>query len=196
VDLSRLEATEEKVRELFQHLAKQSFEKIIFINNAARIQPILRVDFQNSSQIQQSLRVNVTAPVVLMKLFIQHFRNSKVVKQLVNISSGAALKGYEGWSLYCLAKAGLENWILSLVKEETLVEFPFQAINFDPGVMDTQMQAEIRKSDSSQFAQKERFIELHNSGSLNSPEKVATKLLGLLDSGLEADKIRYSVKDY
>jgi NAD(P)-dependent dehydrogenase (short-subunit alcohol dehydrogenase family) len=49
-----------------------------------------------------------------------------------------------------------------------------------PGVIDTQMQAEIRASALEQFPMRPRFDQLKESGSLASPEGVARKLIQYL----------------
>jgi NAD(P)-dependent dehydrogenase (short-subunit alcohol dehydrogenase family) len=48
-----------------------------------------------------------------------------------------------------------------------------------PGVIDTDMQAEVRASDPAAFPQLPRFLELKRLGAFNTPEIVAEHLLAL-----------------
>jgi NAD(P)-dependent dehydrogenase (short-subunit alcohol dehydrogenase family) len=64
--------------------------------------------------------------------------------RIINLSSGAALRPLEGWSAYCAAKAGLAMLTRSLALEYG--EAGIRAFGFAPGVVDTDMQAEIRAS--------------------------------------------------
>lgn len=100
----------------------------------------------------------------------------------MNVSSGAALKGYAGWSLYCASKAGMEGFIRALAAEERHQEYPFLAISVDPGVIDTEMQASIRAASVTDFPDVERFIRRKNEGGLSSPGSVAGAILRIVSS--------------
>ena len=101
---------------------------------------------------------------------------------IVNVSSGAALKGYAGWSLYCASKAGMEGFIRALAAEERHQEHPFLAISVDPGVIDTEMQASIRAASVTDFPDVERFIRRKSDGGLSSPQSVADAILRIVSS--------------
>src|SRR5690606_15700892 len=63
---------------------------------------------------------------------------------IVNLSSGAAHRPMEGWSAYCAGKAGL-----AMVTQSLALEYGargIRAFGFAPGVVDTDMQGEIRAS--------------------------------------------------
>ncbi|MBB5754518.1 SDR family oxidoreductase [Prosthecomicrobium pneumaticum] len=63
---------------------------------------------------------------------------------IVNLSSGAAHRPFEGWSAYCAAKAGLAMVTRSIALEYG--EKGIRVFGFAPGVVDTGMQVEIRAS--------------------------------------------------
>src|SRR5690606_20395126 len=63
---------------------------------------------------------------------------------IVNISSGAAHSPLEGWSAYCASKAALAMLTRSVHLE--LADAGVFAYGFQPGVVDTGMQATIRAS--------------------------------------------------
>jgi NAD(P)-dependent dehydrogenase (short-subunit alcohol dehydrogenase family) len=115
---------------------------------------------------------------------------------LANISSGAAQKGYAGWSLYCAAKAGMENYIRALALEQQAEPHPFIPVNVGPGVIDTEMQALIRTSTASDFPEIERFIVRKEQGALLSPMKVAAAVCRILDLPSLSSGARYEVGDH
>jgi NAD(P)-dependent dehydrogenase (short-subunit alcohol dehydrogenase family) len=61
---------------------------------------------------------------------------------VVNISSGAAGHAMEGWSAYCCSKAGLAMLTQVIAHEHANI----RAYGFRPGVVDTDMQSQIRAS--------------------------------------------------
>ncbi len=182
------------VNELFSTLSSHHYKEVLLINNAGTLTPIKKVSALDTNELLENISVNLTSSLVIMQAFIHHFRDLSSPKTLVNISSGAALKGYPGWSIYCAGKAGCENFINSLAMEEAREEHPFRVLNFDPVVMDTQMQTEIRNSEIEHFPYRQRFIDFKESGSLRNPENVARKLLSLLQNNHELQKIRYDVE--
>jgi NAD(P)-dependent dehydrogenase (short-subunit alcohol dehydrogenase family) len=65
---------------------------------------------------------------------------------IILVSSLAAVDPIQGWASYCLSKAAL-NMLSSLLA----LEYPnIRTLSVDPGVMDTNMQAQIRETGSSQ----------------------------------------------
>ena len=57
---------------------------------------------------------------------------------------------------------------------------PVEAYSVAPGVVDTDMQREIRAASEEDFPQLSRFVELYTNGDLQSPEATAKQLLDLL----------------
>lgn len=178
---------------LFSELTSKDWGEVVFINNAGDLNPISSAGDIQSSQIATNISVNQISSFTLINSFIAAFRNFSGRKSIVNLSSGAALKGYAGWSLYCASKAACENFINAIAVEEDCKERPFVAVNFDPNVMDTAMQAAIRDSDESHFPDKDRFIDYKNTGKLLTPDFVASDLIEKLKNGL-VNHTRYSVE--
>lgn len=193
-DLADTAAVAALAAELFPALAKQLWSEVLFINNAGYLQPISAVQRLMPEQIANSIVVNQISPMILMAGFVSAFRTFSGSKTLVNLSSGAALKGYAGWSVYCASKAAAENFIRAMVDEEQHQALPFTAVNYDPGVMDTAMQAEIRQADEADFPAIRRFHDYHADGVLRPAEEVAADLLFKYRQGF-SNGIRYSVAD-
>ncbi|PCH78385.1 MAG: short-chain dehydrogenase, partial [Flavobacteriaceae bacterium] len=123
--------------------------------------------------IQQTIHVNLTAPMQTSALFIKQTEHWKCRKNIINISSGAAHNAYGSWSMYCASKAGLDMMAKVISKEQKKREFPIKIANIYPGVVDTDMQKEVRAVAPEKFKSSQRFIEFHLKGKLLDPDDVA-----------------------
>ena len=61
-------------------------------------------------------------------------------------------------------------------------EYPVKIVSFAPGVVDTNMQAQIRETNKEDFTNLDRFIALKEEGKLLSPEYVAKAIRNLLEA--------------
>lgn len=182
------------VDQAFSQLASQPWEEVLLINNAGMLSPLAPVSAISDEAIALNLNVNFNSAIRIIAAFIRHFGDMPVPKTLVQISSGAALRGYGSWSLYCASKAGLEHFIRALAVEQSLASYPVTCLNFDPGVMDTEMQAEIRSRSTADFPDVGRFIARKQQGLLRQPQDVAAALAKRLASSPQGGE-RYSVED-
>jgi NAD(P)-dependent dehydrogenase (short-subunit alcohol dehydrogenase family) len=185
VDLANIDHAWPLIEAQFQSLAKTQWGRVVFINNAGLLTPIAPVRSVSDEQIVRNLDVNLLSAVRLISCFVRLFQASQNQITIANISSGAALKGYAGWSLYCTAKAGMENFIRALAAEQNTSAKPMTCINIDPGKMDTDMQVEIRDTDAADFPSVARFIDAKESGQLRSASFVAEAVMRILDDVLE-----------
>ena len=82
-------------------------------------------------------------------------------------SSGASVGAVSTWGAYGASKAALNYLALSLACEEPEIT----TISVRPGVVDTEMQRELRDVHSATMAEKdnEKFLGLHQSGKLLKP---------------------------
>jgi benzil reductase ((S)-benzoin forming) len=153
--------------------------ELLAISNAGILSPIGPAWSRDSQQVLANLNINLVSAIRFISEVVRHFRSSPGRKIIVNVSSGAALKGYAGWSLYCAAKAGMENFVRAIAAEEQLQDQPFIPVSVDPGVIDTDMQAQIRESAVSDFPEVERFRKRHDAGGLAPPDEVARAIIDL-----------------
>ncbi len=194
VDLADLDASFDVLEAQFQSLAKTGWMRVVFFNNAGVLTPIGPVHSLQDTQIARNLEVNLVSGIRLMAAFVRAFEHSRAELTIVNVSSGASSKGYAGWPLYCAAKAGLENFIRALAAEQTGSSNPITCVNIEPGVVDTDMQAEIRDAGADLFPEVARFVELKKSGKLRSPKSVARAMIDIVDSKPE-NGARYRIAD-
>jgi len=182
-DLEQIPQGLELARQKITELQSVQFDEIRVILNAATIAPIGLAKNLSDPEIQRAINM-ISGTIALASTILSAFANHSCRKSLVQISSGAAVHGRSGWTIYCLSKAGMENWIRALAEEQLLEPFPFETAIFDPGVMDSEMQEEIRASSPTAFPSVNRFIELKSTGKLRQPELVASALWKRMDQPL------------
>lgn len=151
--------------------------RLILINNAGTVAPIGFAGTYTAEQISRSIALNLTAPMIMSSAFIAESETIQADRAIINISSGAGRKPYEGWSAYCAGKAGLDHFSLVLDKEYKEIK----VLSIAPGIIDTDMQGEIRESSQSDFPLIDNFISYKEQGMLSSPEETARKLTGLME---------------
>ena len=91
---------------------------------------------------------------------------------MINIGSGAGNRPVHSWSTYCATKAALEM-LTSVIAEENHKNLAVFSVH--PGVVDTNMQLEIRNSDPKNFPFVNKFIEYYIKNELKSTKIVAKK---------------------
>jgi len=163
-------------------LAAKQWDEIVVVSNAASLSPIGPTSKKNSMAVLANININFTSAILFMSEVIKHFQSHPCRKVLASISSGAALKAYSGWSLYCSAKAGLESYVRTVAVEQESEASPFVMLNVDPGVMDTDMQSLIRSSHKDDFPAVDYFIHRKESGELRTPDQVAIGVVKILHS--------------
>lgn len=173
-DLSKAEGLGKKLERLWERINLRKIKSVYLINNAAGIEPVSLVGKLPNEGICQQLALNLTASISLTNYLLQKFKKKLVV---TNIISGAATRAISGWSLYCSSKSGLRMFTECLALEGV------RAISFSPGIMDTGMQATLRKQNAKDFQRVKDFKDYKDKNLLLSADEVATLLIGLLDRG-------------
>ena len=115
----------------------------LLVNNASRLgpspQPLL-ADYP-LDVLEEVIATNLLAPLRLIQLSLPHLRS--IAGTVVNITSDAAVEGYEGWGGYGASKAGLEQLSNVLAAEEPGLTVYW----LDPGDMNTRMHQEAFPDD-------------------------------------------------
>lgn len=109
--------------------------------------------------------------------------------RITTISSGAAINSISGWSAYCVSKAGLDMWANCLAEE--VKEYNISVVAIAPGIVNTNMQTEIRQASTEEFPLVDKFVGFYEGGDLVSPEDTADKLLPVVvgDYGRNGDRL-------
>ncbi|KAL8707667.1 MAG: hypothetical protein Q9220_007329 [cf. Caloplaca sp. 1 TL-2023] len=89
--------------------------------------------------------------------------------RVIFTSSGASTKAYSTWGAYGASKAAMNHLNLTLAAEEPSLT----CLSIRPGVVDTQMQMDVRDVHSSLMDEKDvmKFRTLHEEGKLVKPEQ-------------------------
>lgn len=183
LDLSSLEALGS-----FEFPNFSDVSDLVLINNAGAINPVKKLGSHSAKDLAYINQINLTTPLVLANQFIKQFGDSKAKKVIINISSGAAFRAISAWAPYCSSKAGLEMLGHCIMEEQPEI----RVVNLSPGVVDTEMQSEIRSAEPEQFELLERFKNLKEEGQLKSPEKVAAEVLHCINDSSISGPYRHS----
>lgn len=144
----------------------------ILINNAGVLAPIGMAWEVPPLIWQRNINVNLGGAFLCSHAVLPHMIHQDPVGdvrgKIINVSSGAASQVVLGWSAYCAAKAGLDQFTRVLAAETESHGITVNGAY--PGVVDTQMQSEVR------HASAERSYQM---GQLRPPEEVARFLLWL-----------------
>jgi benzil reductase ((S)-benzoin forming) len=169
----------------------KSATELILINNAGWLGDVKPVAHLGPEKVKRSFHINLIAPSILCKLFLEQTENNDQKRVVINISSGAANYAIPSWSTYCAAKAGINLFTEVMQQDHPDV----RCYSIAPGIVDTEMQSEIRELQSNHFPDKQRFVEYKENGELASPEEVSTKIHHIVDNPQAAPSTTFSLRD-
>ncbi len=129
-------------------LKKQHGAPYGLVNNAGLGTEGLLANMHNS-QIEELLRINVTAPIILTKYVVRQMMAGGGGR-VVNISSIIASTGYNGLSAYGASKAALIGFTKSLAREVGRLGITVNAVA--PGFIATEMTAGLQDDDRARIA--------------------------------------------
>ena len=150
------------------------------INNAGVIPPLVPLNQSAPDTLAQALRVGLEAPMQLCAAFLGATQAWTVPRKILNISSGLGRRAMASQSAYCAAKAGMDHFTRCMALDESLAPHGAKVCSLAPGVIDTDMQEQLRNADAAQFPDRGSFEGLKNQGQLTSPEHAAHSVLAYL----------------
>lgn len=171
-------------------------EKIVLINNAGILGSVNRCGNLNEAAIVSAINVNFTSLTILCNSFINSFRKYSASKTIINVSSGAGKSAIDGWSIYCGTKAAVDHFTRVLSQEQTVKNEGFTAFSVAPGIVDTEMQTQIRSAEKSEFSRIDDFLRYKERGELADAKFVAHKFLYILDNTEKFKDTVFSVRDF
>lgn len=151
------------------------------INNAALLTPPGPVEGVDVALLSAALRVGLEAPVLLTRAFVSATDDWRVPRRVLNVSSGLGRRAMAGSAPYCAVKAGLDHFSRALALDEGQKPMGARVVSIAPGVIDTDMQVQLRGGDPARFPDRERFVQLQAQRLLDSPAAAAAKLLAYLE---------------
>lgn len=196
-DLANTTMLEKTASIISEYLFKNDASKIYLINNAGVLQPIDQAMNIRAEDLSYHVQVNTIAPIILLNLFLRKATNHQVPLIGVTVTSGAAERPIYGWSVYCSTKASINMYTKTAALEQEEKNTCHKVIAFNPGIMDTKMQEQIRASTADEFIQVEDFRLLKENNQLRDTKTVGQVLVNILmhEETIINGKI-YSVGEY
>lgn len=190
VDLSDIDSVRD-----FSFTEHRDAKRIVLINNAGAIGEINTVGKLDSNAIAPLYNLGIVAPTVLCNLFVTAYESSDCERIIINVSSGAGKNAIGSWSIYCAVKAGLDMFTSVMGEEQKNKLNPITVLAVAPGIVDTNMQKEIRSSNPKNFSRYASFVEYYNTGQLATAEEVAAKYLHIIENVNSFNNPIISVRD-
>ena len=157
---------------LQEFLAHRSFDIVIL--NAGLLGEIKTLSQTELNEIKHVMEVNVWANKELIDTLNTHAK----VKQIIGISSGAAVNGSKGWGTYSLSKAAL-NMLLKVYAKE-LPDIHFTALA--PGVIHTPMVQHIIDEVNDEIYPSAKKLK---EGNIQTPQEAANHLITIFSQLLQ-----------
>ena len=170
--------------------------EIVLVNNAGIIGDIAPVGDLKSNSIKEIITTNVIALQILCNKFIHQFLTKTPHLHIVNISSGAGKRPIDAWATYCSSKVAVDLFSQTIqeeMKARNSQNFFIHAVA--PGIVDTNMQVQIRAASPDKFLASQRFHDIKNNNELSSPVSVAQRLFELIKNPAKNENCIISLSD-
>lgn len=196
-DIGNMDALNTTIKAIDQHVLNPQITDLFVINNAATVQPITQAHKMSSDDLIHHYQVNVVAPMTLINHYLQFASNRDITCYGVTVTSGAAERPIYGWSAYCSSKASINMYTQTVALEQASLKTNHKVIAFNPGVMDTDMQRDIREHDVESFQDVETFRAYKKNNQLRDPDIIGAILVNILKHEETIENGRnYNVVDY
>jgi len=156
--------------------------RVRLIHNAALLSAPGDVADGDPAEMARSLRVGLEAPIALTAAFLRATAGWQATdRRVLFVSSGLGRRAMAGSAAYCAQKAGLDHFARALALEEAVRANGARVASVAPGIIDTDMQVQLRSADPAAFPEGAKFAQWHASGALASPAQAAAALIALLE---------------
>jgi NAD(P)-dependent dehydrogenase (short-subunit alcohol dehydrogenase family) len=156
------------------------FASATLINNAAFVPGLVPLSASDPIDLTRALRVNLETPLLLTAAFLRVTELWNIPRKVLNISSGLGRRAQASQAGYCAAKAGMDHFTRCVALDEALKPHGAKVCSLAPGVVDTDMQLQLRSADVAVFPGQQNYVDLKVNGQLTSPADAATLVLAYL----------------
>lgn len=169
-------------------IAGTRWDRIGLVNNAARADLLMPLERVPPGDFLDMLALDVVAPAWIMG-FVLRQTPAETTLRIVNVSTGGAVTAYPGLGAYCSSKAALRmaGQVLAAELDAPPPGAPRRddaaIFSFQPGTVDTPMQAAARSQDPATYPWVQLFKDFHARGMLVPPERPAREIVEFLESG-------------
>jgi benzil reductase ((S)-benzoin forming) len=188
-DLGQAEAAAMRLEAWLRAQDPSGLASVTLINNAGLIPRIAPLGDIAPADLALALRVDLEAPMLLAGAFLRATAGWPAQRKLLNISSGLGRRAMASQAAYCAAKAGMDAFTRCVALEEAPRTNGAKVCSLAPGVIDTDMQVQLRAADPAQFPDIGNFTGMKDKGQLSSPGAAAARVLAYLarpDFGAQA----------
>lgn len=188
LDLGNLHALQTLVeKRLITKMADTRWGRVGLVNNAALGGMQQGIEATDPERLAWLLAINTVAPVYLMGVAARVVPPPTPLR-IINVSSGAAHRGFAGLGDYCASKAALRLAGMSLAEELDSDGRPggrredARVLAYEPGVVDTPMQTRARSVEGKESPWTQPFRDFKAQGLLERPEDVIVPIVEFLNS--------------
>ncbi len=153
---------------------------VTLINNAGVVVTPAPLSEHDSAALSSASRVSLEAPLLLTAAFLRATQAWALPRKVLLISSGLGRHAMAGSAAYCASKAGMDHMARAVALEEAHKPHGARIVSLAPGVIDTDMQVQLRNADAALFPERARFVGLKDGGQLDSAAQAAAKVLQVL----------------
>lgn len=184
-DLADTAEAAERLAHWLHSLHAPGLDSATLINNAGAIPAIGPLNDCPPHELARALRVGLEAPMALTGAFLRATQawvdaGWQGTRKVLNISSGLGRRPMAAQAPYCAAKAGMDHFSRCVALEEARHPHGARIVSLAPGVIDTDMQVQLRAARPADFPDLGRFIGLQAQGQLSSPAEAAARVLAWL----------------
>ncbi len=180
-DLSQGEQAAHQLQAWLNAQGPQAFASATLINNAGVIPRIAPLSASDAADLANALRVGLEAPMLLTAAFLAATESWTVPRNVLNISSGLGRRAMASQAAYCAAKAGMDHFTRCLALDEAAKAHGASVCSLAPGVIDTDMQIQLRGASAADFPDVQNFAALKSGGMLTTPAAAAARVLAWLE---------------
>lgn len=182
-------SSEPEVVRLFDTVARDLGDLRALVNNAATLEPQMRLDAMDAARLTRVFATNITGTFLCAREAVRRMstRNGGRGGSIVNVSSGAAKSGSPGEYVdYAATKGAIDTLTVGLARE--VAEEGIRVNGVRPGFIYTNLHAKGGEPD--RVDRLKTQVPMHRGG---QPEEVASAILWMLSS--EASYITGAILD-
>ncbi|KAJ2655577.1 hypothetical protein IWW48_005467 [Coemansia sp. RSA 1200] len=158
--------------------------RLTLVQNAGTLSDLAKtVDQYDGDEVSTYTAVNFVSFAALTAGFLAFAKTCAHADRIaiVNISSLLAVKAFANWGLYAAVKAARDQLLKVVAAENAADSRRIKTLNYAPGPLDGDMQAEVRAR-VGDAAQRKSYAMMHREKNLVSACATAHVLCGLLDA--------------
>ncbi|MDO8321233.1 SDR family NAD(P)-dependent oxidoreductase [Rhodoferax sp.] len=196
LDLSQSEHAARRLKTWLDLLDPAQIKSVTLINNAGVIPTITPVSASEPAEFAAAMRINLETPMLLTAVFLHATQGWTVPRKVLNISSGLGRRPMASQAAYCAAKAGLDHFTRCLALDEARLPQGARVCSLAPGVIDTDMQLQLRSANAASFPDQAGFAQLKSAGQLSAASDAAKRVLAWLARPDFGQQVIADVRDH